>query len=90
MSEFVGEIGQRFAASIVVKSYIWRKGWGSFPRIWLLQDTSGNILTIRSNLKFKIGQEWIFDGLVKSHRLFNGQKQTHVIDWGLILKGRKI
>ena len=89
MREFLGEVGMRYATPIVFKSYIWRRTWGNNSRIYLLEDRNSNIITIRSTAKFQMMQEWIVDGTVKHHKEFNGQPQTHLSDWSLMLKGVK-
>lgn len=83
MSKWLGKLGHRIEATIKVKGFIHRKSWNNKFIVYLLEDTNGNILTIRSSGKFPIGQVWTVEGKVKRQSTFHGQKQTHISDWGM-------
>ena len=90
MSEWVGNIGDHTSAQVIFKGYVWRERWGNdVPKLYILEDKDGNILTIRSKAKFTIGQGWKVYGTVKHHKVFRGQKQTHLSNWELMLSGKQ-
>jgi len=96
MSDFVGKIGERVGLNVVLKGYISRPSWKNKrsqdqerQKIILFEDEHGNIITIRSGGKFKPGGKWRVMGKVKRHHCFNGQKQTYISEWSLMLQGKK-
>lgn len=84
MSEWLGEIGKHITVDAQIKSYVIRPRWGSVKRLYLLEDKHGNILTLLSYGKFNLGKQWRIDGVVTRHNDFNGQKQTHISNWGMM------
>ena len=85
-SKHIGVVGQPITANVIVKGYIRRKTWGEDrPTIFLLEDKDGNIITIQSSFKLNVGQRWAIEGNVKNHGSFNGQKQSHLDDWSLMI-----
>jgi hypothetical protein len=83
MSDWVGKLGEHILAEVVVKGYVNRKSWDT--TLFILEDKYGNILTINAPCNLQVGQKWKIDGIVKRQNLFNGQQQTHLQRWGLML-----
>lgn len=84
MSDWVGKLGQNVETNVTVKGCVWREAWGNeAPRLYLLEDAAGNVITIRATIKLHQGQTWGIDGKVKRQHTFNGQKQTHITGWSL-------
>lgn len=86
MSEWIGRVGENINRDVTLKGYIHRDKWQDRQKIIILEDEQGNIITIRTYGKFKLGGKWRVDGKVKRHHCFNGQKQTHLSAWGLMLR----
>lgn len=80
---WLGKRNAHISARVVVKGYVSRNSWGNNNKLFLLEDHEGNILTINSPANFSIGKRWIIDGIVKTHSLFRGQRQTHIKNWEL-------
>jgi hypothetical protein len=83
MSEFIGKIGQHITANVMCICCVNRINWKS--SLILFIDNGGNIITIQSIGTFKSGTKWTLDGKIKRHNSFMGQKQTHLIGWGLLI-----
>lgn len=90
MSVWLGNIGDHISADVIVKGYIYRKAWGPYAvKIILLEDNDNNIITIRSPSKLNVGKRWRIDGKVENQSIYNGQYQTHISNWGLMLSKEK-
>jgi hypothetical protein len=90
MSEFIGNVGEHIALEVVSKGYVHRNDWKENQNLILFEDKNGNIVSIMSACKFKPGDKWTIDGRIRQHSFFNGQKQTHLCNWGLMFAPRPI
>lgn len=84
MSAYIAKIGQHITTNVACVCYVNRSNWKS--NLIIFTDECGNIITIQSVGDFKSGSKWTLDGKIKSHNSFMGQKQTHLVNWGLLIR----
>lgn len=95
-NNFVGKIGNVIEAPVVVLQIISRKGWkpsrdGVQRDLYLLVDTIGDLYSIvmPHHNAIKIGEGFTIKGSISAHKMFNGQRQTHITAYSLKLKPAK-